>query len=574
MDITLRIGGEAGQGLQFIGSALGKIFSRNGLHVFTHQDYMSRIRGGHNFYQIRVADTAVYASKKKIDILLALDETTIQKHKADLSPNGLIIYDAKMIGQEHPESYFLHIPFLELTEKVEVAEIMANSAAIGAVLGGLNLNLNFFPETIGTALGKKGDGVIASNLAVAKEGWQYSCQSNWPTALKFSPPNKKGVMLINGNQAIGYGALVSGCRFYSAYPMTPSTGIMTYLALKAVEHNIIVEQAEDEIAAINMALGASFGGVRAMTGTSGGGFALMTEGVSLAGMAELPIVIAEVQRPGPATGFPTRTEQGDLLFVLHCGHGEFPKVVFTPGTPEQAIILTNKAFELAEKYQIPVIIQSDQFLADSEWTYDHIDLSSLSYHNYRDHSDMPEENQYKRYAYNETGVSPLAIPGFSKRLVVVDSDEHDEEGHIVEDAETRVKMVEKRVLQKLPALQREISAPEFYGHKDPKILLVGYGSTYGIMREAVDRLIEKVDISLLHFSELWPFPSPDTFNFNEIVSKPDLAICVENNATGQFARLIRSETGYLFQASIRKFDGRPFLLEPFLGEVNEFLRKI
>lgn len=574
MDITLRIGGEAGQGLQFIGSALARIFSRSGLHVFTHQDYMSRIRGGHNFYQIRVSDTPVLVSKEKIDILLALDEATIKIHRADLSPNGLILYDTELTGQEHSESCFLHIPFQELTEKAGVAKIMASSAAIGAILGGINLSLDFFSDTIRSALGKKGEGVIASNLEVAREGWEFARQNDWPTALKFSTVNKKGLMLINGNQAIGYGALVSGCKFFSAYPMTPSTGIMIYLASKAKEHNIIVEQAEDEIAAINMALGASFGGTRSMTGTSGGGFALMAEGLSLAGMTEMPIVIAEVQRPGPATGLPTRTEQSDLLFVLHCGHGEFPRVLFTPGTPEQAIVLTNKAFELAEKYQLPVIIQSDQFLADSEWTYDHIDVSSLAYHNYRDYSDMQEGEHYKRYAYNKTGVSPLAVPGFSKRLVVVDSDEHDEEGHIIEDAATRVKMVEKRLLQKMPALQREISPPQRYGHKSPKILLVGYGSTYGLMREAVDLLSEKVDIALLHFSELWPFPSPETFNFTEIVSRADLAICVENNATGQFARLIRSETGFLFQASIRKFDGRPFLLEPFLGEVNELLRKI
>lgn len=574
MDITIRIGGEAGQGLQFIGSTLAKIFSRNGLHVFTHQDYMSRIRGGHNFYQIRVSDTSVRASREKVDILLALDEATIQNHQAALGPSGLIIYDAAMTGQEHGESYFRHIPFLELTEKLGVARITANSAAVGAILGGLNLKLDFFSETVRIALGKKGDELIASNLEVARQGWEYARRNNWPATLKFSAASRPGFMLINGNQAIGYGALVSGCKFFSAYPMTPSTGVMIYLASKAKAHNLIVEQAEDEIAAINMALGASFGGARSMTGTSGGGFALMAEGLSLAGMTELPIVIAEVQRPGPATGLPTRTEQGDLLFVLHCGHGEFPKVLFTPGTPEQLILLTNKAFELAEKYQIPVIVQSDQFLADSEWTYEQIDVSSLRYHNYRDHSETHGGEDYKRYAFNETGVSPLALPGFSKRLVVVDSDEHDEEGHIVEDAETRVRMVEKRLMQKMPALQNEILPPESYGHQHPKVLLVGYGSTYGIMREAVDRLMEKVEIALLHFSELWPFPSPDQLDFNEIVSRADLAICVENNATGQFARLIRSETGFLFKESIRKFDGRPFLVESFLGEVNELLRRI
>jgi 2-oxoglutarate ferredoxin oxidoreductase subunit alpha len=573
LDITLRIGGEAGQGLQFIGSSLTRILSRHGLHVFTHQDYMSRIRGGHNFYQIRVSDQPIRASREKIDILLALDENTIRLHRNQLTQDGIIIHDNKMTGHTQAGSSFFPVPFLELTEKAGANAIMANSAAIGVILGGLDLNLDFFSDTIRATLGKKDDGVIKSNYTVARLGMEFVQQTKWPMGLKFSHTDKTGLLLINGNQAIGFGALASGCKFYSAYPMTPATGIMVYLAGKAKKHNILVEQAEDEIAAINMALGASFGGVRAMTGTSGGGFALMVEGLSLAGMTELPVVIAEVQRPGPATGLPTRTEQSDLLFVMHCGHGEFPRVLFTPGTPEQAILLTNRAFELSEKYQIPAIIQSDQYLADSEWTYEELDTSSLQSNDYRSR-DTSADQSYKRYAYNETGVSPLAVPGFSERLVVVDSDEHDEDGHIVEDSETRNKMVTKRWHQKIPALQTEISPPEFYGHEQPKVVLVGYGSTYGVMREAVDRLLDSTDVALLHFSELLPFPAHDAFDFIELLNRADLAICVENNATGQFARLIRSETGFLFQASIRKFDGRPFFLEPFLREVNECLEKI
>ncbi len=574
MDITIRIGGEAGQGLQFIGSVLARAFARHGLHVFSHQDYMSRVRGGHNFYQIRVANQPVRVSKNRIDILLALDENTINLHRMDLSDDGVIIYDAAMTGREHDEPVFLNIPVLAMTEKAGVTKLMANSAAIGAVLGGLDLNLDLFPETIREFLGNKGQGVIASNLAVAKDGWQYARRNGWPAALKFSAAERKGLMLINGSQAIGFGALVSGCKFLSAYPMTPSTGIMIYLASKAEEYKIVVEQAEDEIAAINMALGASFGGVRAMTTTSGGGFALMAEGLSLGGMTELPLVIAEVQRPGPATGLPTRTEQGDLLFVIHCGHGEFPKVLFTPGTPEQAIALTNKAFELAEKYQVQAIIQSDQFLADTEWTYEEIDESSLLYRDHRDRSATVREQEYKRFALTGDGVSPLAVPGFSPRLVVVDSDEHDEEGHIIEDGATRNKMVEKRLLRKLPLLRKEIAPPEYYGHENPKLLLVGYGSTYGVMREAVAELAAGIAIAMLHFSEIWPFPDPENFDFIDVVARAGLAVCVENNATGQFARLIRGETGFLFEASIRKYDGRPFLLEPFLGEVHGLLRQI
>ncbi len=247
------------------------------------------------------------------------------------------------------------------------------------------------------------------------------------------------------------GALASGCKFYSAYPMSPSTGILNYLASRAEEYGLVIEQAEDEISAINMAIGASFTGVRSMTGTSGGGFSLMVEGLSLAGITETPLVLAEMQRPGPATGLPTRTEQGDLLFVLHAGHGEFPRVIFEPGTPEQAFYLTNKAFELAEKYQIPVFIQSDQYLGESEWTFENFDLGRLIYNDYRIREKDLEgtTEEYKRYRYTDTGVSPLAIPGEAgKHLVVADSDEHDEEGHIIEDSETRIKMVQKRLLKK------------------------------------------------------------------------------------------------------------------------------
>lgn len=575
MDITIRIGGEAGQGLQFIGSALGKIFSRSGLHVFTHQDYMSRIRGGHNFYQIRVADHPIHCSKEQIDILLALDENTIDVHREFLTGNGIILYDEGLTKKSHPEEQFVNIPFVGLTEQLNLAPIMANSAAIGAILGGLGLGLDIFSDVIAGLLGKKGPEVVESNLSVARAGTNFVQESvDWPDHLHCGEAGSTPLMLVNGSQAIGLGALVSGCKFYAAYPMTPSTGIMIYLASKAKKYGLILEQAEDEIAAINMALGASFGGVRAMTGTSGGGFALMTEGLSLAGITETPIVIAEAQRPGPATGLPTRTEQGDLLFVLHGGHGEFPRVVFAPGTPEQAVHLTNKAFDLAEKYQIPAIIQSDQYLADSEWTFEQIDRTHLVLHDYRDHASDENDDQYQRYRLNESGISPLAIPGKSAKLVVVDSDEHDAEGHIIEDAATRITMVEKRWEKKWPALKAEISPPLFHGHAHPRIVLVGYGSTYGIMLDAVTALQEKENIALLHFAEIWPFPDSEQHDFMDILNGAALAICVENNATGQFARLFRSETGYAFPAFIRKYDGRPFMLETFTDEIHERIGKI
>jgi 2-oxoglutarate ferredoxin oxidoreductase subunit alpha len=376
-------------------------------------------------------------------------------------------------------------------------------------------------------------------------------------------------MLISGNDAIGLGAIASGVKFYSAYPMTPSTGIMNYIAGKEEEYGIIVEQAEDEVAAINMALGASFAGARAMTGTSGGGFALMVEGLSLAGITETPVVIALAQRPGPATGLPTRTEQGDLQFALHTAHGEFPRVIFAPGTPEQAFYLTNKAFGIAEKYQIPVILLTDQYLADSEWTFNTFDLGKIHYSDHRLRGDaLKNLPDYKRHAFTETGVTPLGIPGDSKHLVVTDSDEHDEEGHIIEDGETRIKMMDKRLFKKLPHIREDIAPPLSYGSDNPDILLAGWGSTYGLLKEAVDVLSKDMNTGMLHFSEIYPFPEVEKFDYLSLLKNAKAALCIENNATSQFARLMRAETGFEFKIKINKYDGRPFMLDSLLGEIH------
>jgi 2-oxoglutarate ferredoxin oxidoreductase subunit alpha len=425
-------------------------------------------------------------------------------------------------------------------------------------------------------IAKKGGDIVKSNIHAARAGHDFAvkncerCSFSVGAEGRLPGPQK---MLITGNDSIGFGAVASGVRFYSAYPMTPSTGIMNYIAGKEEEYGIIVEQAEDEISAMNMALGASFAGVRAMTGTSGGGFALMVEGLSLAGMTETPVVIVLGQRPGPATGLPTRTEQGDLQFALYTAHGEFPRIIFAPGTPEQAFYLTNRAFDLAEKYQVPVIIMTDQYLADTQWTFEGFDLSRIKYKDYRLRGDelrnLPE---YKRYAFTETGITPLGIPGDSEHLIVTDSDEHDEEGHIIEDAETRMKMLDKRLFKKTPLIRDEIGPPAIYGDNRAEILLVGWGSTYGIMKEAVDMFAENRSIAMMHFSEICPLPSPEKYYYLKVLENAKLAICIENNATGQFARLMRAETGYEFKAGINRYDGRPFTLESLAGEINEHIK--
>jgi 2-oxoglutarate/2-oxoacid ferredoxin oxidoreductase subunit alpha len=567
MDYSIKIGGEAGQGIQTIGDSLAKVFARSGYHVFTHQDYESRVRGGHNFFQIRISEAPIGACRDEIDIVIALDRESIVRHERELSPGGIIVYDPSEIDLKREGPQFLGLPFKEVALQSGGSKVMANTVATGAVLGMLGMDLSVLFGVLQETLEKKGDAVIEANRKAAVAGRELAiahCLSCSFTAPPVSAPR----MLLSTTDAIGLGVLASGCKFYSAYPMTPSTGLMLFLAARAREYGLIVEQAEDEIAAINMALGASFAGVRAMTGTSGGGFALMVEGLSLAAMTETPIVILLAQRPGPATGLPTRTEQGDLLFAIHAGHGEFPRLLFAPGNPEQAFVLTNRAFDLSQKYQVPAFVLIDQYIADALWTPEGLNIDGMICNDYRLRGDDDGKVPYGRHAFTDTGISPFAIPGDSTRLVVTDSDEHDEEGHIVEDAPMRVRMVEKRLLKKLPLLKEEMLQPLLYGAQSPEIVLVGWGSMYGILREAVDRLRDRLSIAMLYFSEVFPLPPP---KYLEVLHKARRTIAVEQNATGQFAWLLSAETGHRFTSTILRYDGRPYTVEPFLRELDGHL---
>lgn len=564
MDLSFRIAGEAGQGIQTIGELLVKTFAQMGFFVFSHQDYMSRIRGGNNFYQIRISDRPIHSSLRALDLLLALNQESVQIHRGNLRPEGMVLYDSTEITLPLGEKT-LGIPILQMAKEAGGA-IYGNIVATGAMLGMLGYELSPFQTVIKRSFGKKGEEIVERNLKAASLGYEYAKRECLTCSFEICGPLREEKRLLGGNEAIGIGALLSGLKFYSAYPMTPSTGILNYIASRAMEFGVIIEQAEDEIAAINMALGASYGGVRAMTGSSGGGFALMVEGLSLAAMTETPIVIAEVQRPGPATGLPTRTEQGDLLFVLFTGHGEFPRVCFAPGNPEQAIYLTNKAFDLSERFQIPAFIISDQYLADSLWTIGPIDEGRLVYHDYRLRK---ADTLYKRHRLSPDGISPLAIPGLVEGIVVTDSDEHDEDGHIIESAEIRKQMVQKRLLNKLPLIRKEMKGPIYIGGRDPKLVLVGWGSTLGVLMDAVEILNKKIPTGMVHFSEIWPFPPKEELKVLETLKGRPL-VAIENNATGQFAYLFRAETGIEIPHKILKYDGRPFFSDELSEEVQRY----
>ena len=568
MDYGIKIGGEAGQGIQTIGDVLSKVFSRSGYHVFTNQDYESRIRGGHNYYQIRLSDEQLFAPRDLIDIIVAFDRDSVTFHEKELSKDGIIVYDSKLMKESYTGPGFLDIPFGEIAAGAGAGKIAANTVATGAVLGMLGFEPGLLLEIINVTLQKKDREIRENNRKAALAGYEYAV-SNCQRCNFTLRPSGEPKMLLAGNDAIGLGAVGAGCKFYAAYPMTPSTGIMLFMAAKAKEYGIIVEQAEDEISAINMAIGASFAGVRSMTGTSGGGFALMTEGLSLAAMTETPLVIAVAQRPGPATGLPTRTEQGDLSFVLHGGHGEFPRVIFAPGDPGQAFYLTVKAFEISQRYQVPVFIMTDQYLADTQWTRDSLALDGLEVNDYRFMGKDPyNEGEYKRHALTKDGVSPFLLPGKTKHLVVTDSDEHSEEGHIIEDAGTRKKMVEKRVFLKLKSIKKEIAPPLLIGDKTPDTVLISWGSTYGAVRESLKALSAEKKVAMLHFSELYPFPGVDVLDYVAILKNARRTICIENNATGQFARLIKAETGHEVTDQVLRYDGRPFKVEELVEDLR------
>jgi 2-oxoglutarate ferredoxin oxidoreductase subunit alpha len=555
VNLNFVVGGEAGQGVQSVGFLLAKVFARGGYHIFSDQDYESRIRGGHNFFRVRVSDNKVGAIAEQVDILIALNKESIELHQPKIVTQGIIVYDGEKITEVGGGSgALLSIPLEKLAEEKAGGKIMFNTVALGAALAAVNYNLNILNTVLVDRFGKGEVG--DKNLAAAKAGYDYVLSGHKGNFPKIKPLPSQKRMLLNGNEAICLGAIAAGCKFMAGYPMTPATPIMEYMAAQSEDFDLVMVHAEDEIAAINMAVGAAYAGVRAMTATSGSGLCLMVEGIGLAGVTETPVVIIDGQRPGPAVGLPTRTEQGDLQFVLHAHHGDFPRAVLAPATVEDAFWVTVKAFNWAEKYQLPVIILTDHYLATSYATVDWLDLSQVTIDRgmiYSGEADDPLD--YMRHRITKSGISPRALPGLGKALVVTDCDEHNEEGHLTEDAQERMAQVQKR-LRKLLPLKKESGTPRKYGSRGAETTLIGWGSTYGAIHEAVDILHgEGASVNMLHLNELWPFP---TKAVSDAISKARNSRVIENNATGQLAQLIRAETGHNVTGRILKFDGRPF----------------
>jgi 2-oxoglutarate ferredoxin oxidoreductase subunit alpha len=498
------------------------------------------------------------APKEDVDFLVAFNAETVNLHRDELTPDGLVVLDSTI---DLEDNYLLKVPFKELAE-----DRFANVAALGVVGCLLGLDEGVMARAVDDFFGNKKAKMAEGNRAAltAAVAWATKQAASSPALTQV--PNPAPRLMMNGNEAIAFGAISAGLKFVSFYPMTPSTSIALNLAAQAKKMGLVVEQAEDEIAAINMAIGASFAGVPSMVPTSGGGFALMVEGVSLSAMTETPVVIVVAQRPGPATGLPTRTEQGDLELILHAGHGEFPRAIFAPGTVEECFHLTRKAFALAERYQGPMFLLTDQFLADSYravMPFDTRNLPAVSVG-----TRATGESSYERFTLTESGVSPRRLPGTGKHLVVADSDEHTERGHITEDLSVRIKMVGKR-LAKGQWISSEVIPPEAHGEEKPDLLLLSWGSSKGAVQEAASYMKSKgKKVATLHFSQVWPLVPEQ---FMEYLERARKVVCIEGNAFGQLARLIRRETGFEVNNRVLRYDGLPLtpewiLRKPDIGE--------
>lgn len=564
-DISIVICGAAGQGVQTVEQFLVYLFKNSGFHVFATKEYMSRVRGGLNSIEIRVGskNKPVNAFVSRVDLFVPLHKNATKHILHRLTENTFILGDPDTIDEKNSinQENIVTFDFLDHAKKVG-GKIYANIIAVGTIAGLFSSERDTAVKFLHEKFSKKGKEIVENDLRAFDIGYKFGEDLKNQKRFDFNLVSDKGIksnILFPGSEAIGMGAIAGGCNFISAYPMSPHTAVLVFLAQKSNEFDIVVDQAEDEIAAINKTIGAWYAGARALASTSGGGFALMTEGISLAGIIESPVVIHIAQRPGPGTGLPTRTAQEDLNLALYAGHGEFPRIIYAPGTLEQGFYLTQKAFNIADKYQIPVFILTDQYYMDTYYDFPELDISNLKVEN----AFIETEEDYLRYKLTEDGLSPRGIPGYGEGLVRVDSDEHDEFGHITEDMrKMRKNMTEKRLFKKSKLIEKEIVEPDLVGSQNYKNLIICWGSNYNVVKEAISFLPE-FDIAMLHFQQLYPI-NPDVLKY---FSSAERVFIAENNATGQFSNILQLKTGFKIPDKNKKlkFTGEPFSVEEIVG---------
>jgi len=578
-DISIMIAGYAGDGVLFTGNVLGKILKRHDWEVATYRNFPSNIRGEATNYTIRASHEKIYGQGDIIDVLMAFDCDAILRHIRSLAPNGIVLCEGRETESLRPSQArgktFHKFPMKELALKKFKSELYKNSILLGGLCYILNLDFQVIARIMSEAfLERKGKDVVENNVRAVNLGCEQAkiIVGEHGRHTLIERPDK-GRLFLSGNEAIALGALAAGCRFFAAYPICPASEIWQWLVNYFPEFNGLVVQAEDEIAALNMALGASFAGARAMTSTSGPGASLMMESFSLAGMAEIPVVVAHVQRAGPSTGLPTKPEQSDLNLWVFGSHGDFPRIVLSPGTIEELFEFTITAFNLADKYQCPVIVLTEQNYGQNYFTVDNFDLSDVHIDRAMllSQEELLKIQDFKRYEFTRNGISPRAIPSMTNGVHLVESVEHDERGYRDENPDIRVRMMEKR-MKKLKGALQDLIPPKFFGKKEARVGVIGFGSTIGPIREALSQLDEKgIDAKYLQIRTLWPFHAKIVERF---MASCEYIFVVENNFSGQLSALIQGQGVECSRViKVNKYSGHTFMPVDISAAIVEALKR-
>ncbi len=562
-DITIGIAGAAGDGLDKTGDTLARTASRLGLYVVAYNSYQSLIRGGHTWLRVRLSEEKIHTHGDRVHALIALNQDSIERHAREVEPGGFVFFNGDRLECDYSEILkegvlCQGIPVREIVKPFgRVQPVMQNSVMLGALLYWLNLDFQMTEEVLTDTFRQKGQEVIDLNISIARAGYAYAEERYERSDFTWKFTHKRRPFM-SGNEATAMGAVAGGMKFYAAYPMTPATSILHWLMAHGERTGVMVKQAEDELAVINMAVGAGVAGARAMCGTSGGGFSLMTEAIGQAGMFETPVVIALVQRGGPSTGLPTKTEQADLNQAFGASQGDYPRVIVAPSTVLDAFYAAAEAHNLAEEFQLPVIIISDKALGESPLTVDSEEMSpDVTIERGKLLWEVPEG--YKRYDMSSPDhVSPRVVPGTPGATYVTPSDEHDEDSVLISDVYTntalRRKMQEKR-MRKMESVLAKLTPPKLEGPADADVTLVGWGSTWGAIHEAIALLADGgIKANHLHIKYVVPFHAAEVA---AILSGDRPVIVVEGNS-GQMARHIRAETGIKADGLVLKYDGEPF----------------
>lgn len=567
MDFSFKIGGAAGEGVMVIGRTAGKLFTRGGYYVFGYPEYPSLIRGGHNSYQVRISDDKILSPSKYTNMVVALNKNGILFHKDSLAKDGILLYDSTIdiSGMEIREDVIkCPLPVLNLLKEANAEHRMANVLLLGGMIALVKYPVEMLNEAIRQEFSRKGEDVVNKNISTARVAYEYVLK-NFKTPVDIKPIGQPKIY-ISGNEAAGLGSIAAGMKFYAAYPMTPATNLLHFLVQHQSEKKIVVVQTEDEITAVQMVIGAFYAGARAMVGTSGGGFALMTESVGMSALAETPSVFYLAQRVGPSTGMPTWTEQADIFQVIGAGQGEFLRIILAPGDAEECFYYTAEAFNLAEKYQLPVFVLTDKFLAESHYTADSLDAEKITIDRGKvaqNLAPLADGERFHRYLITEDGISPRTFPGMENGEHVATSYEHREDSFTTEDFDMRVEQVNKRA-RKLDKILEESFEPAVYG--DGGVALVVWGSQKGPALEAQKLLSsEGIDVKVIHFSWLYPLNKDKVA---EVLGNGK-KIIAENNSTGMFAKLMKMEAGIEFDTTILKYTGRQFFPEQLAMALKE-----